>query len=742
MVADRFSELMALVGQHWGFQKLRPLQEQAMRAVLQRRDSLVVMPTGGGKSLCFQAPALLSPNEPTVVVSPLIALMKDQVDSLRAAGVSARHIDSSLTDAERLQTFNELRAKQVRLLFISPERLAMPNFQEFLQQLGVNTFAIDEAHCISHWGHDFRPEYRQLRTLRNLFPNATVHGYTATATEQVRADIVAQLGLRNPELLVGNFDRPNLCYRVWPRLSMLEQVIEVLKRHAGEAGIIYCIRRRDVDSLTADLKALGYNAAPYHAGMSTEDRKATQEAFRAERCDLVVATVAFGMGIDRSNVRFVLHAGMPKSIEHYQQEAGRAGRDGLAAECILLANGSDIMTWKYILEKSATEKPVDADFLPNALAHLDEISDYCEGAQCRHRVLVEHFGQKWQAASCEACDICLGEIDIEPQSQEIARKILSCVARVQERFGVKHVVGVLRGEQTDKIVRYGHDNLSTFGLLSERTQAQLRDWIYQLIGMDALVQTEDEFPILRLNARSWEIMRNERQVQLRLSEKRSRTRKTRMEVESTADVDREISEEIRLWRRQIAEDKNLPPYTIFSDQTLRDLARVRPTSLESLRRVHGIGDAKLKAFGQELLDIIVPACRVRGLTVDQFDSAPDLPAATRELPASAIAYFPHFERQRSIDEVIELSGRARSTVLKYLCAYIETQRPASIDPWVPPDTRERILAAAKVHGSQFLRPIFEALNGEVNYDMIRIALSFAGRDRGSKPADEIADAIR
>ncbi len=425
-VADGLAELMPLIDRHWGFKELRPMQQQAMQAVLRRRDSLVVLPTGGGKSLCFQAPALLRTTEPTVVVSPLIALMKDQVDSLRAAGVSARHIDSTLNDADRLRTFNEIQAKTVRLLFVSPERLAMPNFKQYLQQLGVRTFAIDEAHCISHWGHDFRPEYRQLRLLREMFPDATFHGYTATATEQVRADIIAQLGLRDPEVLVGNFDRPNLHYRVMPRAGMLDQIVEVLKRHAGEAGIIYCLRRKDVDSLTVDLRALGYNAVPYHAGMSPEDRKSGQEAFRSEKCDLVIATVAFGMGIDRSNVRFVLHAGMPKSIEHYQQEAGRAGRDGLEAECIMLHNGRDIIMWKDILQKSAAENAVDKDFLPNAFAHLEEISAYCKGVRCRHRVLVEHFGQSFESTNCKACDLCLGEVDLEPNSQEIAQK--SCRA--------------------------------------------------------------------------------------------------------------------------------------------------------------------------------------------------------------------------------------------------------------------------------------------------------------------------
>jgi ATP-dependent DNA helicase RecQ len=721
---DRFPELLAVINRHWGFKELRPLQEQAMRAVLERRDSLVVLPTGGGKSLCFQAPALLRANETTVIVSPLIALMKDQVDSLRAAGVGAHHIDSSITDVQRVQTFNALRAGQVRLLFVSPERLAMPNFLQFLQQLGVRTFAIDEAHCISHWGHDFRPEYRQLRTLRRSFPDANFHGYTATATQRVRLDIADQLGLRNPEILVGNFDRPNLCYRVQTRTSMLDQVVEVLKRHVGEAGIIYCIRRKDVDMLASDLQAKGYEAVPYHAGMLPEDRKSAQEAFRAEKCDLVVATVAFGMGIDRSNVRFVLHTGMPKSIEHYQQEAGRAGRDGLEAECILLHGAADFFTWKKILANPTEGNAVDHDYLASAFAHLEEMSGYCQAPSCRHRVLVEHFGQKFESTNCQACDLCLGEVDLEPNSQDIARKILSCVARVKESFGVGHVVAVLRADENDKIIQRGHNKLSTYGLLKENSLAQLRDWTYQLINLGLLDQTDDEYPILKLNPQSWQVMRGDLEAKLRVLAKRSRSKKTRTDEESWDGVDRELFEELRRWRREAAEARGWPPFAVFGDKTLRDLARIRPSSRDALLEVNGIGAAKQDAFGEELLAVIVPWCREKDLTTDQY-KASKRDEEPRESSASAEAYFPYFRRGLPLAEVAKLSNRAVSTVIKYLCMFIETERPARVDAWVPADVYRRVLDVAKTLDTPLLRPYFEAMNGEVSYEMIRVVLAHA-----------------
>jgi ATP-dependent DNA helicase RecQ len=722
---DRFAELLTLIDRHWGFTELRPLQEPAMKAVLERRDSLVVMPTGGGKSLCYQAPALLCEREPTLVVSPLISLMKDQVDALRAAGVSARHIDSTLSDAQRVQTFNELRAGTVRLLFVSPERLLVPNFLTFIQSLGVRTFAIDEAHCISHWGHDFRQEYRQLRTLRQHFPNATFHGYTATATERVRLDIADQLGLRNPAILVGNFDRPNLVYRVVPRGKHLEQVVEVVKRHAGEAGIIYCIRRKDVDELTQALQAMNIEARPYHAGMTSEDRKSVQEAFRAEKCNLIVATVAFGMGIDRSNVRFVLHSGMPKSIEHYQQESGRAGRDGLEAECAMLYSGRDFMLWKFILEKSAEENQADADFLPAAMAQVEEMNSYCRSAVCRHRLLVEHFGQPFAPENCQACDMCLGEVDIETESQETARKILSCVARVQERFGIGHVVAVLRGEETEKIARYGHEKLSTFGLLKEHKQANVRDWVSQMIGLGLLDQAGDEYPVLKLNPISWEVLRNERQVQLRKSASRSASRRARVEEDAWQGVDRELCEMLRRWRRETADARSMPPFAIFHDSTLRELARVRPSSKPKMRAVYGIGDAKLDAFGDDVLRIIGEYCAAIGLARDAGE-APLRKMRDNEGARSVAEEIavPLFRNAASLDEVVRATARKLGTVADYLVGFIKRERPASIDVWVPDEIQQRIIAAARKHGSAFLRPIFEELQETVSYEMIKISLAF------------------
>ena len=596
------ARLLSVIEKHWGYSSFRPLQEEAMTAVLEGRDSLVVMPTGGGKSLCYQVPALLREGV-TVVVSPLISLMKDQVDALRACGVPAAQMNSSQSALELRALERDLHEGKIRLVFVSPERLAMPAFRQTLQKAGVSSIAIDEAHCISHWGHDFRPEYRQLRQLRETFPGAAFHAYTATATEQVRRDIAQQLSLRDPLVLVGNFDRPNLTYRVLPRVDELKQLVEVLERHRGEAGIVYCIRRKDVDLLSEQLRKRGFDALAYHAGLSQNERRATQEKFAAERCDVVVATVAFGMGIDRSNVRFVVHMAMPKSIEHYQQETGRAGRDGLEAECILFYSGADAVIWRTMLSRGGEDIDPDPRYLQAATRHLYDMDRYCSGSTCRHRALVEYFGQEYSMASCAACDVCLGEMQEVSDALVVAQKIVSCVYRVRQSFGVGHVISVLRGENVERIRERNHDQLSTYGIMKGHARNELRDLIYQLVGQGYLAQTGDDYPVLQLTESSRAVMRGEAQVRLRqpIVAKKKEPKARRTYAVDGGDFDSVLFERLRKWRRSEAEERNVPPYVIFSDRTLREVARVQPTTLTALRGVYGIGDAKLEQFGEALV---------------------------------------------------------------------------------------------------------------------------------------------
>lgn len=612
------AELASSLAKHWGIHSLRPLQQPAIQAVLDGRDSLVVLPTGGGKSLCYQAPAVVRKGV-TVVVSPLISLMKDQVDGLRESGVAAIRLDSSLAADERSKVEKQLREGKVSLLFVSPERLMMYDFMELLQEIGVNSIAIDEAHCISQWGHDFRPEYRQLKRLRDMFPRASFHAYTATATERVRKDILEQLGLVNPEILVGNFDRPNLTYRILPRRGdLLSQVLDVLSRHKGEGGVIYCISRNDVNTLAAQLNKAGVKAMAYHAGLTAQERTKTQDAFLEESCDVVVATVAFGMGIDRSNVRFVLHTGMPKSLEAYQQETGRAGRDGLEAECVLLSSGQDFFTWKGLMERAARENQSEQAHLDSSIEHLNEIWRYCRSSVCRHQSLVNYFGQEYDKSSCNACDHCLGETVMVEDADIIAQKIISCVARVKGAYGIGYYVSVLRGEKIAKIKERGHESISTFGLLKEHDAQNIRDWVYQLIGHGVLRHVEIEsgfgkpISVVQLNKQSMEVLRGEKKLRLLAPVKPKKGARgagsaaaSRKDDDGWDGVDRELFEELRSLRKSIADEIGMPPYIVFHDATLREFARSRPSTLEQMRGISGVGDAKVRKFGAKFRDCIV-----------------------------------------------------------------------------------------------------------------------------------------
>jgi ATP-dependent DNA helicase RecQ len=590
----------------WGFDTLRPLQTEAIAAAVAGHDSLVVLPTGGGKSLCYQLPPLLSETT-DIVVSPLVSLMKDQVDALEAIGYPAAAIHGGLSLLERRQIYDRLRAGELRLLFTAPERLFGTGLLDSLAAVGVRRFAIDEAHCISQWGHDFRPEYRQLATLRERFPQASMHAFTATATPRVREDIVSQLQLRNPETLVGIFDRPNLTYRVVPRTDKTGQTLEVLGRHAGEASIIYCISRRETEELAAKLTAAGLLAHPYHAGLEPNQRHRTQEAFAKETIDVVVATVAFGMGIDRSNVRLVLHTALPKSLEAYQQETGRAGRDGLAAECVLLYSSADVFSWESLIRRGSESSGLDEEqaerFIAGQLEHLHQMRRYAQAARCRHAALSEYFGQTYEASNCGGCDVCLGETQNLPDSHVTAQKIISCVARVGERFGVRHVSEVLRGAKTAAIQRYGHERLSTYGLLANLDQRTCENLVHQLLDQEYLARSGGDRPVVTLNARSWEVLRDQREVVL-LEPRLKKAIRSRSEADDWEGVDRELFERLRQWRRRVAEGRGKPAWTILDDKALRSIARERPDSPAALLRCKGIGEKRLADHGAAILEVI------------------------------------------------------------------------------------------------------------------------------------------
>ena len=611
---DRISAgILATVRRYWGYPELRPLQEQAIKAGLEHRDSLVVMPTGGGKSLCYQVPAELA-QRTDIVVSPLISLMKDQVDGLRECGYPAAALYSGMSPEAVAKSEEQIVSGRCRLVFVAPERLLTSRFMEFIERSNVRAFAIDEAHCISHWGHDFRPEYRQLADLKKRFPGASVHAYTATATERVRDDIAAQLRLNNPVILVGVFDRPNLVYRVVPRTDARAQTLEILNRHKGQAAIVYCISRKDTESMAAFLQANRLRAAFYHAGMEADERRRTQDTFAAESIDVVAATVAFGMGIDRSDVRCVIHVAMPKSIEHYQQETGRAGRDGLEAECVLLYSAADVLRWEALIEKSALDAKEPGAVIGAGRELLEHMRRLCSGLHCRHRKLSEYFGQGYAKPTCEACDVCLNEVEGLEDATVTAQKILSCVARAGERFGAEHIVDVLLGANTERIRRWGHEELSTYALMKGTPRPTLTNMLYQLIDNGLLDRTSDERPVLRLNDAAREVLRGNRAVQL--LQPKAKVKKTRIDEKSWESVDSGLFETLRNLRRQLAAERRVPAYVLFSDATLREMARLRPGSASALLGIRGVGERKLADLGERFLEVISDYCREKRLPLD------------------------------------------------------------------------------------------------------------------------------
>jgi ATP-dependent DNA helicase RecQ len=617
----------------WGFDSLRPLQSEAIAAGIAGRDSLLVMPTGGGKSLCYQVPPLAAARAGDaridVCVSPLIALMKDPVDGLRSNGYPAAALHSGMAPDERDAVRRSVRDGDVRLLFVSPERLLAPGFDSWLGTVGVRAIAIDEAHCISQWGHDFRPEYRQMARLRSVFPQASLHACTATATPRVQRDIVDQLELRDPLVLVGSFDRPNLVYRIEPRVDGRRQVLEVLGRHRGDAVIVYCLSRKDTESLAEFLRKEGFQAGAYHAGMDAAKRAKVQEAFADEKLDIVVATVAFGMGIDRSNVRAVVHMTMPKSIEHYQQETGRAGRDGLESECVLFHSYADVVKWNSITEGSAQEARArleesgaeqDAfDALDASVAQgrsqLEAMQRLAASPVCRHRWIVEHFGQRFQHAarderspdggSCGACDVCLGEVRMVPESTTVARKLLSAVVRTGQRFGAAYVADVARGAETEDIARRGHASLPTYGVLKGEDRATLTNYVFQLVEHGLLERTDGEHPVLVLTPDGHRALRGELEVPLRAPPRgRGRKHATAKAVHGAHEVDAALFDRLRTVRRDLAAQRGVPPYVIFSDATLLELAARKPRTLDEFATVKGVGEKKLADLGQTFLDAI------------------------------------------------------------------------------------------------------------------------------------------
>ncbi|MBI5841940.1 MAG: DNA helicase RecQ [Chloroflexi bacterium] len=583
----------------FGYDTFRPLQREVIENVMARRDTLAVMPTGGGKSLCYQIPSLMFDGL-TVVVSPLIALMKDQVEQLRAFGVPALFLNSSLSPQEYQENMDYVKRGEVKLLYVAPETLLTPRITSLLSALKVDLFTIDEAHCISEWGHDFRPEYRQLVEVRKRFPKAACLALTATATPRVRTDIRSTLHFTTTNEFVASFNRENLYIEVAPKRDAMKQTIQFLDRFKDQSGIIYCFSRRQVDELAAHLASKGYSVRPYHAGLDDAERRRNQEAFIRDDAQIIVATIAFGMGINKPNVRFVIHYDLPKSVEGYYQEIGRAGRDGLPAHCLLLYSYADVAKLNYFIEqKQGEEQRV-------AMQHLNAIVKYAEDEfNCRRKPLLTYFGESFPADNCSNCDNCTSAPAALTDITIPAQKFLSCVKRTGERFGAVHVADVLLGSMNEKVVKFGHDKVSTHGIGKELNQKQWTRLARQLAQTGYLNQ-DGEYRTLSLTQKAMDALKNRTKIFGVIEEVRER--KSKAEKRTELEYNNALFSLLRTKRKEMADEMGVPPYVVFSDKTLVEMAAYYPQSPASLLTISGVGQVKARQYGEAFLEVIKSYC--------------------------------------------------------------------------------------------------------------------------------------
>lgn len=596
----------SILGEVFGYSEFRTHQRKIIENVLQKRHTLVIMPTGGGKSLCYQIPALIFKGL-TIVVSPLISLMKDQVEQLTELGVSALFLNSSLSVEEYSRNVELLKKKEVKLLYLAPETLLTQRTLSLLSSLQVDCMAIDEAHCISEWGHDFRPEYRQLADVRTRFPSATCIALTATATPRVREDIISSLGFDVSNEFIASFNRQNLFLHITPKYNPVSQTIDFLSGHLGQSGIIYCFSRRQVDDLYGILREYGYSVRPYHAGLSDKERAQNQELFIKDDVQIIVATIAFGMGINKPNVRFVIHFDLPKSIETYYQEIGRAGRDGLKAFCLLLFSYGDIRKIKYFInQKSQDEQRI-------ANIHLNAILQFAETEVCRRRPLLAYFGEDYHAKKCDMCDNCLAGDRNLVDITVLAQKFLSCVKRTDEMFGINHIIDVLRGSQSQKIYNFEHEKLSTYGIGKDYSRKQWFQLARQFIHKGLIIQ-DTKYGGLKLTDRAYDVFKG-REIVLGMIEEEHIGHVKQKEIETEYEYDLVLFEKLRKMRKELADNAGVPPYVIFSDKTLIEMASFYPRSKESLLYIHGVGSVKHKKYGAYFLDIIDSHCNERRIEI-------------------------------------------------------------------------------------------------------------------------------
>ncbi|MBE9125348.1 MULTISPECIES: DNA helicase RecQ [unclassified Coleofasciculus] len=694
----------------FGYDSFRLGQGQIIEEALQNRDLLIIMPTGGGKSLCFQLPALLKSGL-TVVVSPLIALMQDQVDALQDNGIGATFLNSTLSRDEVRSRETAILNGKIKLLYVAPERLLAERFSPFLEQvrsqIGISAFAIDEAHCVSEWGHDFRPEYRQIKQLRQRYPDVPILALTATATKRVQQDIIQQLILRQPGIHVASFNRPNLYYDVQRKeRQSYNQLIKKVQSYKG-SGIIYCLSRRTVEEIAFRLQKDGISALPYHAGLTDEVRTINQKRFIRDDVQVMVATIAFGMGINKPDVRFVIHYDLPRNLEGYYQESGRAGRDGEPASCTLLYSAADIPRLDYLIEQKPDPKEQRV-----ARQQLRQVIDYAEGTDCRRKIQLRYFGEQFKG-NCDTCDNCCHPKPVEDWTIE-AQKFLSCVARCRERFGMIHIIDVLRGSRKKKIEQYGHHLLSTYGIGKDKSIDAWKMLGRSLLHQGLVDETTDGYRVLKLNKLSWEVLRKQRSVSIAVTQ--TPAAKALADINPRAAEMELLFERLRKLRKQIADAQSVPPYVVFADSSLKLMAQVQPQTLEAFGEISGVGAHKLTQYGERFVSEIREFCQEQKLPVP-------LPSNTQMVTLQ------FYQQGLSVEEIAQKRSLAPSTVVSHLSELIEKNQPVDLNRLVPPERQTLIIKAIQVVGAESLKSLREHLGETFSYEEIRLMRSRWQREK-------------
>ena len=709
-------DLQPILKRYFGFASFRPLQEQIIRDSLAGKDVFALLPTGGGKSLCFQLPAMARPGL-TVVVSPLIALMKDQVDGLQASGVPATFLNSSLAAGESRPRLRGLHNGEYRLLYVAPERLMLSGFLADLKKWQVNLVAVDEAHCISEWGHDFRPEYRQLAELRHAFPNVPMMALTATATGRVRQDIVKLLKLRDPNCYVASFNRPNLSYRVLAKSKAYEQVLDFLRARPKESGIIYCQARKSAENVAERLTEDGIKAKPYHAGLTGPERAKHQDLFLRDDVRVICATIAFGMGINKPNVRFVLHYDLPKNIEGYYQETGRAGRDGLPSECVLLFTPGDVIKQRRFID----EKP-DPKERRIAREQLELMVHYAESGACRRRELLQYFGEEYPGENCNGCDNCVSPRETYDGTLA-AQKFLSCVYRVRQQsgfdFGINQIAEVLTGADTENIRKWNHQKISTYGIGREHSRAEWKIIGRELVRLGLVKQSTDNFNTLALTLEGLAGLKQRTKVTLTRPVAASEPQAHRV---GEISCDEALFERLARLRKVLADERNVPTHVIFSDVTLRKMAREYPRTTGELSRISGMVEKKVREFGAALLveiGVHLQTNRRQFFADDSFDAPGSVPGRAR-LADTARQTLRRFRAGESVEKIARARLLTTGTIYGHLAEAMEAGEPFDLNQFLTVEEQREITAVFQKLGSFSLTPVFQALGQRYDYGKLRL----------------------